>query len=570
MNYWLHRISHHSEISYHLLDNNILTIGYSEFVNKEFMYEILNGKNNKKYFETIFINMWGKRNHKTRHNLWRFLTEFKKNDWIVVPFSGTFDIFEIVSDKPEPIGSIKPLELKKWVGGKYKMKEELINLDDKPVDIGFFWKVKPIAKGISRNKYANKNLANKMRNLYTNAKISDIEESIKNALFNFEQNKKDYEQKKVTESDKNIFLTKIDIKNIRHLRNTNISLSDKKRKHIILTGKNGSGKTSVLEILKDYLQSFYESNQNIDKYRQQIIAPFNKNPKELINKGKFILSYFGAKRSGETLNIPKGISKFEESDKYSILDKSNKNFIQFLVNMKADRSFAKDDNNYETVKKIDEWFEMFNELLNEIFEDKDIVLKFDFVNYNFNILQTNRKPFDFSTLSDGYSAIFNIFTELMMRMERHKAKIYDLQGIVLIDEIETHLHVELQKKILPFLTSFFPNIQFVVTTHSPFILNSISNTVIYDLEKHIREEDFSAYAYDGIVETYLDTNKYSEITKNKLDKYKELLFKKNIQEIDKNELRKLEYYFNNIPAFVAPELISIFQNLQIQKLNKND
>ena len=52
-----------------------------------------------------------------------------------------------------------------------------------------------------------------------------------------------------------------------------------------------------------------------------------------------------------------------------------------------------------------------------------------------------------------------------------KAKMYDLQGIVLIDEIETHLHVELQKKILPFLTNFFPNIQFVITTHSPFILN---------------------------------------------------------------------------------------------------
>ena len=157
-----------------------------------------------------------------------------------------------------------------------------------------------------------------------------------------------------------------------------------------------------------------------------------------------------------------------------------------------------------------------------------------------------------------------------MRMESHKAKLYDFQGIVLIDEIETHLHVELQKKILPFLTNFFPNIQFVITTHSPFILNSISNAVIYDLEKHIREEDFSAYAYDGIVETYLDNDKYSEITKIKLDRYEGLLFKKDIRNSEKNELRKLEYYFENIPAFVAHELISKFQNLQIKKLNEND
>lgn len=53
----------------------------------------------------------------------------------------------------------------------------------------------------------------------------------------------------------------------------------------------------------------------------------------------------------------------------------------------------------------------------------------------------------------------------------------------MIDELETHLHVSLQKKILPFLTEFFPNLQFIVTTLSPFILNSIEDVVVYDLEK---------------------------------------------------------------------------------------
>ncbi len=38
------------------------------------------------------------------------------------------------------------------------------------------------------------------------------------------------------------------------------------------------------------------------------------------------------------------------------------------------------------------------------------------------------------------------------------------------------------EKILPILTMLFPNIQFIITTHSPFILSSISNAVIYDLE----------------------------------------------------------------------------------------
>lgn len=65
-------------------------------------------------------------------------------------------------------------------------------------------------------------------------------------------------------------------------------------------------------------------------------------------------------------------------------------------------------------------------------------------------------------------------------MWRRKAD--NTEGIVLIDEIETHLHLELQKEILPFLTKLYPNIQFIVSTHSPFILSSVDNAVVFDLE----------------------------------------------------------------------------------------
>uniref|UniRef100_UPI0034A03482 AAA family ATPase n=1 Tax=Saccharibacillus sp. CPCC 101409 TaxID=3058041 RepID=UPI0034A03482 len=93
---------------------------------------------------------------------------------------------------------------------------------------------------------------------------------------------------------------------------------------------------------------------------------------------------------------------------------------------------------------------------------------------------------------------------------------YDLQGVVLIDEIETHLHVSLQKKIMPFLTTLFPKIQFIVTTHSPFVLNSIPNTVICDLETRTVMEDFSAYSYESIVEKYFGTELYSEELQEKI------------------------------------------------------
>lgn len=57
-----------------------------------------------------------------------------------------------------------------------------------------------------------------------------------------------------------------------------------------------------------------------------------------------------------------------------------------------------------------------------------------------------------------------------MQSQNNVVRAYEKEGIVLIDEIETHLHLELQRVILPILTTIFPNIQFVVTTHSPLFL----------------------------------------------------------------------------------------------------
>ena len=56
------------------------------------------------------------------------------------------------------------------------------------------------------------------------------------------------------------FLTDIHIKKVRHLENISIPLDKEKRKHLILTGKNGSGKTSVLEAMVKYVQSFLGEN----------------------------------------------------------------------------------------------------------------------------------------------------------------------------------------------------------------------------------------------------------------------------------------------------------------------
>jgi predicted ATP-binding protein involved in virulence len=127
--------------------------------------------------------------------------------------------------------------------------------------------------------------------------------------------------------------------------------------------------------------------------------------------------------------------------------------------------------------------------------------------------------------------------------------------VVLIDEIEAHLHIELQKKIRPFLTSLFPNIQFIVTTHSPFVLMSDSNSIVFDLETKQLVEDMTKFSLDAIIETYFDSDKYSDLIKKKVAEYEELI--KRIEELNESEeerLIDLRRALKDAPKTLAPEL----------------
>jgi ABC-type cobalamin/Fe3+-siderophores transport system ATPase subunit len=68
----------------------------------------------------------------------------------------------------------------------------------------------------------------------------------------------------------NIFIKSVQINHVRHLKNINISISETSKKHLILTGKNGSGKTSVLEAIAKFLKSVYYDNFNLTSTYQNI------------------------------------------------------------------------------------------------------------------------------------------------------------------------------------------------------------------------------------------------------------------------------------------------------------
>lgn len=67
-------------------------------------------------------------------------------------------------------------------------------------------------------------------------------------------------------------------------------------------------------------------------------------------------------------------------------------------------------------------------------------------------------------------------------------KLKNIRGIVVIDEIDTHLHLELQYKVLPKLISMFPKIQFIITTHSPFFIAGMKRE--FPINEQLLEEQY--------------------------------------------------------------------------------
>lgn len=90
------------------------------------------------------------------------------------------------------------------------------------------------------------------------------------------------------------------------------------------------------------------------------------------------------------------------------------------------------------------------------------------------IQTTNGKEYDFRKLPAGYKRLFNIVLDLAYRSyilsERSTANNH---GLVIIDEIDLHLHPALEQVVLQCFQETFPNIQFIVSTHSPLVLTGV-------------------------------------------------------------------------------------------------
>lgn len=376
-----------------------------------------------------------------------------------------------------------------------------------------------------------------------------------------------------------LFITNLQINRVRHLRDISIPLSEDKISHLILTGKNGSGKTSAVEALAEYLDNISAENCSgyggLQQGQNALNIQFNERIDhiwELKKKNHYVLAYYKADRIF-TAAQPEHVEKVRLKDDYGIAEFPRIEFVKYLLDLKMTEALARNNHKTEKADRIKTWFGDLENLLKVIFADETVRLEFDEDTFEFHILQKGKETFDFYTLSGGYQAVLDIILDIMMRMQSQVQQSFDfnIPGIVLVDEIETHLHLELQKNIMPLLTTMFPNIQYVVTTHSPFILNSIENAVIYDLEKHLLVKNgLDNIPYDGIVEGYFGAEKLSGLLKKKFERYKNLVKKKTLSDDEIAEIAELEFYLDEIPDYLGIEISTEYQRLKTEFLNRED
>lgn len=185
MKYYLHRISHESEVSYALFMNGVngnkyISLGWSSFLDTDIL-DCARKNDGYKSFDNCYLS---KRKDKIRNrwNMWYF-AQFSKGDIVIVPlYDGKFAVCEVI-EQAKSIRVLKDSQFKcYWSEKDVHWEDNAFHCDNKKIDLGFVVKVKILHNNVSRNNYANSDLTSRLKMRQTNGSIDDIKQSVKETI----------------------------------------------------------------------------------------------------------------------------------------------------------------------------------------------------------------------------------------------------------------------------------------------------------------------------------------------------------------------------------------------------
>lgn len=289
---------------------------------------------------------------------------------------------------------------------------------------------------------------------------------------------------------KSKIIKKIEINNFKSIKKVNLLLSGSEdniyERCLVLVGENGKGKSSILQAISmalspiDKIESlglkpecFIRKSQGV---RQAVIRVYfddSDEPLELIiTKKEFIKNGFS-----NIIVLGYGATR--------LLPNRNENYVKFSgINSLFDPYHKLNDvvswlSNPEKVspKNFDFIVMSLRELL-QINMDDDAVFRRRSGNVT---LSSKRGPVNVFELSDGYKSVISYTLDIMLCVQDKFNAINDAEGVVLIDEIENHLHPTWKVRIISLLRTVFPKINFIITTHDPLCLRGTREGEVYVL-----------------------------------------------------------------------------------------
>lgn len=194
---------------------------------------------------------------------------------------------------------------------------------------------------------------------------------------------------------------------------------------------------------------------------------------------------------------------------------------------------------------------LFPEIYDFSFESSDEL-------HNYVLFKTKDGSFRYTELGYGYQSMLSWVVDLSKRLfDAYPGAENPLHGsaVVLVDEIDLHLHPKWQREIISYLSEAFPNIQFIVTTHSPLVVQSMDNINLYllsrDGEGRVHVEKSQQRNYRGwTVEEILRETMGLDSDVNS-DYYNEIVYKFN-EGLDKVDKKKVEEAFAILDKILHP------------------
>ncbi len=420
-----------------------------------------------------------------------------------------------------------------------------------------------------------------------------------------------------------IYLRNLSIENLRTFgKRQTISFTDKDNKPNlwnIIIGDNGIGKTSILKALSlplirpwgnidwiwkidfrtferynskmplidiefeynksnstqiDVLHLDVFTNRDLHyKFKNKQLDYEEQNKTEEAYSRTFLLFAYGASRHIST----KGISVENDFSAQTIFDDN-------ATLMNAEEWIILSDFKAKKDKKYSNIFIKIKEIIKLLLKDEIFDLDVKIINDTPKVLfKTQYGLVNLHELSLGYKTLLSWVIDFAKGMlEKYSESKNPLQepAICLIDEIDLHIHPALQNKVIKFLSETFTKTQFIVTAHSPLIVQALENAniiLLKDKEKSVEVQqniiDIRNWRIDQILMSDLFglQDVYSVETQIKLERRVNLLRKDSLTESEQIELAQLNEFVDNLPIGNNQNEIEGFALLRqfAQKIAKN-